>query len=123
MKGLDAIEEIKQKFNHILKNNNDLAQLNSSLKDELAKLKNSLASKESQLIELKEKYKILKMSKKLDGVEIGESKELKLKINEMVKKWLIADELVINGKRQNSQRNVSIIDCGGEDGPYIVEIQ
>ena len=25
------------------------------------------------------------MSKKLDGVEIGESKELKLKINEMVK--------------------------------------
>ena len=23
MKGLDAIEEIKQKFNHILKNNND----------------------------------------------------------------------------------------------------
>ena len=85
MKGLDAIEEIKQKFNHILKNNKDLAQLNSSLKDELAKLKNSLASKESQLIELKEKYKILKMSKKLDGVEIGESKELKLKINEMVK--------------------------------------
>lgn len=85
MKGLDAIEEIKQKFNHILKNNNDLAQLNSSLKDELAIVKNSLASKESQLIELKEKYKILKMSKKLDGVEIGESKELKLKINEMVK--------------------------------------
>ena len=85
MKGLDAIEEIKQKFNHILKNNNDLAQLNSSLKDELAKVKNSLASKESQLIELKEKFKILKMSKKLDGREIGESKELKLKINEMVK--------------------------------------
>ena len=85
MKGLDAIEEIKQKFNHILKNNKDLAQLNSSLKDELAKLKNSLALKESQLIELKENYKILKMSKKLDGVEIGESKELKLKINEMVK--------------------------------------
>ena len=85
MKGLDAIEEIKQKFNHILKNNNDLAQLNSSLKDELSELKNSLASKESQLIELKEKYKILKMSKKLDGGEIGESKELKLKINEMVK--------------------------------------
>ena len=85
MKGLDAIEEIKQKFNHILKNNNDLAQLNSSLKDELAELKNSLASKESQLIELKEKYKILKMSKKLVGGEIGESKELKLKINEMVK--------------------------------------
>jgi len=85
VKGLDAIEEIKQKFNHILKNNKDLAQLNSSLKDELAELKNSLASKESQLIELKEKYKILKMSKKLDGGEIGESKELKLKINEMVK--------------------------------------
>ena len=85
MKGLDAIEEIKQKFNHILKNNKDLAQLNSLLKDELAELKNSLASKESQLIELKEKYKILKMSKKLDGGEIGEGKELKLKINEMVK--------------------------------------
>ena len=85
MKGLDAIEEIKQKFNHILKNNKELAQLNSSLKDELAKLKNSLDSKESQLIEFKEKYKILKMSKKLDEGEIGESKELKLKINEMVK--------------------------------------
>ena len=39
----------------------------------------------NEINELKEKYKILKMSKKLDGQETENSTELKLKINEMVK--------------------------------------
>ena len=39
----------------------------------------------NEINELKDKYKILKMSKKLDGDQTENSKEFKLKINEMVK--------------------------------------
>ena len=85
MKGLDAIEEIKKKFNLLLKRNKDLTDLSSTLKNELSKLKEESEAKDNELNELKDKYKILKMSKKLDGDENQESKELKLKINEMVK--------------------------------------
>ncbi|MBG14873.1 MAG: hypothetical protein CL853_00805 [Crocinitomicaceae bacterium] len=85
MKGLDAIEEIKKKFNLLLENNNKLTELNSSLKEELSNLNQQSKAKDNELNELKDKYKILKMSKKLDGDESETSKELKLKINEMVK--------------------------------------
>ena len=85
MKGLDAIEEIKKKFNLLLENNNKLTELNSSLKEELSNLNQQSKAKDNELNELKDKYKILKMSKKLDGDESESSKELKLKINEMVK--------------------------------------
>tara|TARA_Y100001968_G_scaffold147700_1_gene135094 strand:+ start:213 stop:503 length:291 start_codon:yes stop_codon:yes gene_type:complete len=85
VKGLDAIEEIKKKFNLLLENNNKLTELNSSLKEELSNLNQQSKAKDNELNELKDKYKILKMSKKLDGDESETSKELKLKINEMVK--------------------------------------
>ncbi len=85
MKGLDAIEEIKKKFNLLLERNKDLPDLSSTLKNELSKLKEESEAKDNELNELKDKYKILKMSKKLDGDETQNSKELKLKINEMVK--------------------------------------
>ena len=85
MKGLDAIEEIKKKFNLLLERNKDLTDLSSTLKNELSKLKEESEAKDNELNELKDKYKILKMSKKLDGDETQNSKELKLKINEMVK--------------------------------------
>ena len=69
MKGLDAIEEIKKKFNLLLENNKKLTELNSNLKEELSNLNQESKAKDNELNELKDKYKILKMSKKLDGDE------------------------------------------------------
>ena len=85
MKGLNAIDEIRKKFNLLLKKNNELSISKKTLLDEINNLKNNNQMMANEIDELKDKYKILKMSRKLDGDQNENSKELKLKINEMVK--------------------------------------
>ncbi len=85
MKGLNAIDEIRKKFNLLLKKNNELSISKKTLQDEINNLKNNNQMMANEIDELKDKYKILKMSRKLDGDQNENSKELKLKINEMVK--------------------------------------
>ena len=85
MKGLNAIDEIRNKFNLLLKKNKELSVSKKTLKDEINNLKSNNQLMVNEINELKDKYKILKMSKKLDGDQTENSKELKLKINEMVK--------------------------------------
>ena len=85
MKGLNAIDEIRNKFNLLLKKNNELSVSKKTLQDEIKNLNNNNQLMANEINELKDKYKILKMSKKLDGDQTENSKELKLKINEMVK--------------------------------------
>ncbi|MFL2570867.1 MAG: hypothetical protein ACJ0QL_03180 [Parvicellaceae bacterium] len=85
VKGLIAIDEIKKKFQVLIKENQELANQNQSMKDQLNSINANEQNMVNEINELKEKYKILKMSKKLDGQETENSTELKLKINEMVK--------------------------------------
>ena len=85
VKGLNAIDEIKKKFQVLIKENEELANQNQSMKDQLNSINANEQNMVNEINELKEKYKVLKMSKKLDGDETENSKELKLKINEMVK--------------------------------------
>ena len=85
VKGLNAIDEIKKKFQVLIKENQELANQNQSMKDQLNSINANEQNMVNEINELKEKYKILKMSKKLDGQETENSTELKLKINEMVK--------------------------------------
>ena len=85
VKGLIAIDEIKKKFQVLIKENQELANQNQSMKDQLNSINANEQNMVKEINELKEKYKILKMSKKLDGQETENSTELKLKINEMVK--------------------------------------
>ena len=85
MKGLNAIDEIRNKFNLLLKKNKELSVSKKTLQDEIENLNNNNQLMANEINELKDKYKILKMSKKLDGDQTENSKEFKLKINEMVK--------------------------------------
>lgn len=85
VKGLIAIDEIKKKFQVLIKENQELANQNQSMKDQLNSINANEQNMVNEINDLKEKYKILKMSKKLDGQETENSTELKLKINEMVK--------------------------------------
>jgi hypothetical protein len=85
VKGLNAIDEIRNKFNLLLKKNKELSVSKKTLQDEIENLNNNNQLMANEINELKDKYKILKMSKKLDGDQTENSKEFKLKINEMVK--------------------------------------
>lgn len=85
MKGLNAIDEIRNKFNLLIKKNKELSVSKKTLQDEISNLNNNNQLMANEITELKDKYKILKMSKKLDGDQNENSKEFKLKINEMVK--------------------------------------
>lgn len=85
MKGLNAIDEIRNKFNLLIKKNKELSVSKKTLQDEISNLNNNNQLMANEITELKDKYKILKMSKKLDGDQTENSKEFKLKINEMVK--------------------------------------
>ena len=82
---IPRFHEIKKKFQVLIKENQELANQNQSMKDQLNSINANEQIMVNEINELKEKYKILKMSKKLDGQETENSTELKLKINEMVK--------------------------------------
>jgi cell division septum initiation protein DivIVA len=57
---------------------------NEELSMKVSSLDQQLATKQSEIGELNEKYKVLKMAKSLEGVST-ENKDVKLKINEMVR--------------------------------------
>ena len=84
-KGLKAIEEIKNSFQLLIEKNKQLAGQNEKLDLKVKELEDNIKSKAEEVAELNEKFKILKMTKKLDGSNVGNNKELKLKINEMVR--------------------------------------
>ena len=84
-KGLKAIEDIKKKFQSLSETNNKLSEKADELENKVTRLEENITSRINEINEIKEKYKVLKMTKKLDGSETESSKDLKLKINEMVK--------------------------------------
>lgn len=55
------------------------------LQERIADLELDLAKEKSSFEELDQKYKVLKLAKSLDGEKIEEGRDLKLKINEMVR--------------------------------------
>jgi len=84
-KGLKAIEDIKKKFQHLTEINKKLSSKADELELKVSRLEENISNSTTEINEIKEKYKVLKMTKKLKGTETENSKELKLKINEMVK--------------------------------------
>ena len=83
--GLKAIENIKKKFQHLAEKNKELSSKADELELKVSRLEENISISTTEINEIKEKYKVLKMTKKLEGSETENSKELKLKINEMVK--------------------------------------
>ena len=84
-KGLKAIEEIKDVFNLIIEKNKALTDQTQMLTEKVKKLEVDIRSKSDKIDELNKDYKMLKMTKKLEGSDTVSNKELKLKINEMVR--------------------------------------
>ena len=84
-KGLKAIEDIKKKFQHLTEINKKLSSKADELENKVNRLEENISTRITEFNEIKEKYKVLKMTKKLEGSETGNSKDLKLKINEMVR--------------------------------------
>ena len=84
-KGLKAIESIKKKYQELSDKNKQLSNKADELAQKVKSLEENISNRITEINEIKEKYKVLKMTKKLEGAETENSKELKLKINEMVK--------------------------------------
>ncbi len=84
-KGLKAIEDVKKKFQQLAEINKKLSSKADELELKVSRLEENISNSTTEINEIKEKYKVLKMTKKLEGSETENSKELKLKINEMVK--------------------------------------
>ena len=79
------VGEIEKKVSDIANQRNHYKNQVINLDNEIANLSNQLKSKESEIEELKQKYKIMKLAKSLEGGEQESNKDLKLKINEMVR--------------------------------------
>ena len=79
------IGEIEKKVSDIANQRNHYKSQVVNLNNEITNLSNQLKSKESQIEELEQKYKIMKLAKSLEGGEQENNKDLKLKINEMVR--------------------------------------
>ena len=87
-KGFEAINEIRSVFDDVYEKNNKLSSQIELNESKILELKNELNDKSKIIDELKEKYNILKMTKKLEtpSLNVKEyNKELKLKINEMLR--------------------------------------
>ena len=83
--GLKALDSIKKKYQDLSDKNKQLSNKADELEQKVKSLEENISNRVAEINEIKEKYKVLKMTKKLEGVETENSKELKLKINEMVK--------------------------------------
>jgi len=87
-KGFEAINEIRSVFDDVYEKNNKLSSQIKLNESKILELKNELDDKSKIIDELKEKYNILKMTKKLETPSSNvkeDNKELKLKINEMLR--------------------------------------
>ncbi len=79
------IEEIQKNVSEIASQRNQYKEEVARLSNEINNLSSQLKSKESEIEELEQKYKIMKLAKSLEGGEVESNKDLKLKINEMVR--------------------------------------
>lgn len=76
------VSEIKMKTEKLVEKQDQLTNENENLGAEVTELKKMLEDKNQQLLELNDKLKLLKIAKNVGGES---TKEVKLKINEMVR--------------------------------------
>ena len=81
---LDALHSLKNSVHQLMNKCTQLETQNKELSSELASLNSNAIAKQAEIETLNEKYKVLKMAKSLEGAS-SKNKEVKLKINEMVR--------------------------------------
>lgn len=80
-----VVKEIGQKVEVVISERNSLKKEVASLQEQVTELQTTVQQEKGALEELKQKYKVLKLAKSLDGEKPESGKDLKLKINEMVR--------------------------------------
>jgi predicted nuclease with TOPRIM domain len=84
-KEISAINDIR-KFIEELKNKlDDKVQENNRLNQEILNSEDEVKSLKSNISDLNEQVKLLKLASQIEGKEIGSNKDVKLMINEMVR--------------------------------------
>lgn len=81
---INALDRLRNSVQELMSRYQQLEKLNSELSQAVNNLNNQLGIKEKEIEELNEKYKVLKIAKSLEGTST-EKKDVKLKINEMVR--------------------------------------
>lgn len=79
------VEEINNKIGKIVSERDALKINVSQLEQRIIDLESAVQREKSSLEELEQKYKVLKLAKSIEGGETEQGKDLKLKINEMVR--------------------------------------
>ncbi|MDG1440198.1 MAG: hypothetical protein P8Q16_05510 [Flavobacteriales bacterium] len=84
-KEISAINDIR-KFIEELKNKlDDKVQENNRLNQEILNSGDEVKNLKSNILDLNEQVKLLKLASQIEGKEIGSNKDVKLMINEMVR--------------------------------------
>ena len=84
-KEISAINDIRKFINVLNDNLTDKMQENTNLNQEISKCKTEINTLKSNISQLNEQAKMLKLASQIDGNEVGSTKDVKLMINEMVR--------------------------------------
>ena len=84
-RGISAINEIREYVKGLQKSINGYRENEEKIASQLKKLGEEKTNLQNEINQLQERVKLLKLAKQLEGDSVKDTKEVKLKINEMVR--------------------------------------
>ena len=84
-RGISAINEIREYVKGLQKSINGYRENEEKIASQLKKLDEEKTNLQNEINQLQEQVKLLKLAKQLEGNSVKDTKEVKLKINEMVR--------------------------------------
>ena len=84
-RGISAINEIREYVKGLQKSINGYRENEEKMASQLKKLDEEKTNLQNEINQLQEQVKLLKLAKQLEGDSVQDTKEVKLKINEMVR--------------------------------------
>lgn len=84
-RGISAINEIREYVKGLQKSINGYRENEEKIASQMKKLDEEKTNLQNEINQLQEQVKLLKLAKQLEGDSIKDTKEVKLKINEMVR--------------------------------------
>jgi|TARA_Y100000813_G_scaffold64514_1_gene45398 predicted nucleic acid-binding Zn-ribbon protein len=84
-RGISAINEIREYVKGLQKSINGYRENEEKIASQLKKLDEEKTNLQNEINQLQEQVKLLKLAKQLEGDSVKDTKEVKLKINEMVR--------------------------------------
>ena len=82
---ISAINEIREYVKGLQKSINGYRENEEKIASQLKKLDEEKTNLQNEINQLQEQVKLLKLAKQLEGDSVKDTKEVKLKINEMVR--------------------------------------